>query len=87
MKKVARERMSEANMIVRASKRTGWEDAALISVSTSTAAPEEMKAVCVELKGEAHELDGAKFDLVTVSYSLPHASSRLPRAMDMVTEC
>lgn len=30
--------------------------------------PEEMKAVCIDLKGEEKELDGAKFDVVTVSY-------------------
>ena len=29
-------------------------------------APEKMKAVCVELKGEPGELDGAKFDVVLV---------------------
>ena len=29
-------------------------------------APEKMKAVCVELKGEPGELDGAKFDVVIV---------------------
>ena len=31
--------------------------------------PDEMKAVCIELKGEEGELDGAKFDVVTVSLS------------------
>ena len=29
-------------------------------------APEKMKAVCVELKGEPGELDSAKFDVVVV---------------------
>ena len=28
--------------------------------------PEEMKAICKELKGEPGELDGAKFDLIVV---------------------
>ena len=29
--------------------------------------PEEMKAVCVDLRGEEGELEGVKFDLVVVS--------------------
>lgn len=34
--------------------------------------PEEMKAVCIQLKGEDQELDGQKFDIVAVS--LPNSA-------------
>ena len=40
-------------------------------------APEKMKAVCVELKGESGELDGAKFDVVVVRTFLLYISSSL----------
>lgn len=33
--------------------------------------PEEMKAVCAELRGEAEELGGLKFDVITVCRSIP----------------
>lgn len=32
-------------------------------------APDEMRAVCAELKGEEGELDGLKFDVIVVSLS------------------
>ncbi|OCH94873.1 S-adenosyl-L-methionine-dependent methyltransferase [Obba rivulosa] len=38
-------------------------------------APEKMKAVCAELKGEEHELGGAKFDLIVCSLSYHHFAS------------
>ncbi|OCH86196.1 S-adenosyl-L-methionine-dependent methyltransferase [Obba rivulosa] len=34
--------------------------------------PEEMKAICAELKGNAQELDGAKFDIAVCSMSYHH---------------
>jgi len=37
--------------------------------------PDEMKAVCLELKGEEGELDGAKFDVVVCASSYHHMSS------------
>jgi hypothetical protein len=37
--------------------------------------PNEMRAICVELKGEEGELDGLKFDVIVVSGSLPHFTS------------
>src|SRR5262245_17124135 len=36
-------------------------------VSNQGIPPEEMKAVCLELKGTGDELDGQKFDVVVVS--------------------
>ena len=39
--------------------------------------PEEMKAVCIELKGEPGELGDARFDLVIVSARTPYDSIRL----------
>ena len=33
--------------------------------------PEQMRAVCLELKGEPRELDGAQFDLIVVRLHLP----------------
>ena len=36
------------------------------SVSNQGILPEEMKAVCAELKGRNEELDGLKFDVITV---------------------
>ncbi|KAI0738019.1 S-adenosyl-L-methionine-dependent methyltransferase [Daedaleopsis nitida] len=38
-------------------------------------APEQMKAVCVELKGEPGELDGAKFDVIVCCASYHHFAS------------
>lgn len=38
-------------------------------VSDQGILPEEMKAVCTELKGGEEELDGLKFDVITVSRS------------------
>lgn len=37
------------------------------TVSNQGLSPDEMRAVCVELKGEAGELDDLKFDVVVVS--------------------
>lgn len=33
---------------------------------------QEMKAICVELKGTEDELDGTKFDIVIVSLTVMH---------------
>jgi 2-polyprenyl-3-methyl-5-hydroxy-6-metoxy-1,4-benzoquinol methylase len=41
-------------------------------VSNHGIPPEEMRAVCVELKGDEGELDGLKFDVVTCSASYHH---------------
>ncbi|KDR81973.1 hypothetical protein GALMADRAFT_240367 [Galerina marginata CBS 339.88] len=41
-------------------------------VSNQGIPPEEMRAVCVELKGEEGELDGLKFDVITCSASYHH---------------
>ncbi|EMD33320.1 hypothetical protein CERSUDRAFT_56822, partial [Gelatoporia subvermispora B] len=38
-------------------------------------APEQMRAVCAELKGEPQELEGAKFDLIVCSMSYHHFAS------------
>ncbi|RPD69084.1 S-adenosyl-L-methionine-dependent methyltransferase [Lentinus tigrinus ALCF2SS1-7] len=38
-------------------------------------APEKMKAVCAELKGDPDELDGAKFDIVVCCASYHHIAS------------
>jgi len=38
------------------------------AVSNQGLSPDEMRAVCAELKGEAGELDDLKFDVVAVSY-------------------
>ena len=38
-------------------------------------APEEMRAVCTELKGEPGELDGLKFDIIVVSRLVVEALS------------
>ncbi|EGN96300.1 hypothetical protein SERLA73DRAFT_141641 [Serpula lacrymans var. lacrymans S7.3] len=45
------------------------------SVANQGLAPEEMKAVCVELKGEEGELDGAKFDVIVCASAYHHFSS------------
>jgi hypothetical protein len=37
------------------------------AVSNQGLSPDEMRAVCAELKGEAGELDDLKFDVVAVS--------------------
>ncbi|KAI0070562.1 S-adenosyl-L-methionine-dependent methyltransferase [Panus rudis PR-1116 ss-1] len=37
--------------------------------------PDEMRAVCVELKGEPEELDGAKFDVITCAAAYHHFAS------------
>jgi hypothetical protein len=37
-----------------------------LSVSNQGILPEEMRAVCAELKGRDEELDGLKFDVITV---------------------
>ena len=37
--------------------------------------PDEMRAVCTELKGSPGELDGLKFDLVVVSARMPAVCS------------
>jgi len=37
------------------------------TASNQGLSPDEMRAVCTELKGEAGELDGLKFDVVAVS--------------------
>jgi len=39
------------------------------TVSNQGLSPDEMRAVCAELKGEAGELDDLKFDVVAVSIS------------------
>ena len=38
-------------------------------------APEEMRAVCTELKGEPDELSGLKFDIIVVSRLVVEALS------------
>ena len=35
-------------------------------VSNQGIPPEEMRAICLELKGTGDELDGTKFDIITV---------------------
>lgn len=40
------------------------------TVSNQGLSPDEMRAVCAELKGEAGELDDLKFDVVAVSTNL-----------------
>ncbi|KAF9480857.1 S-adenosyl-L-methionine-dependent methyltransferase [Pholiota conissans] len=42
------------------------------AVSNQGIAPEDMRAVCVELKGEEGELDGLKFDVITCIVSYHH---------------
>jgi len=44
-------------------------------VSNQGIPPEEMRAVCVELKGEEGELDGLKFDVITCAASYHHFES------------
>ncbi|CAA7260916.1 unnamed protein product [Cyclocybe aegerita] len=44
-------------------------------VSNQGIPPEEMRAVCVELKGEDGELDGLKFDVIICSMSYHHFES------------
>ena len=41
------------------------------AASNQGLAPDEMRAVCAELKGVDGELDGLKFDVITVRHS-PH---------------
>ena len=41
------------------------------TVSDQGILPEEMRAVCTELKGKDEELDGLKFDVITVSTRSP----------------
>lgn len=41
--------------------------------------PEEMKAVCIELKGTDDELDRAKFDVIVVRVDLLHPHRRHAR--------
>ena len=62
------------------------------TVSNQGLSPDEMRAVCAELKGEAGELDDLKFDVVAVStdshvfysgcqsflYSVPRRTTTLP---------
>ncbi|EKM56093.1 uncharacterized protein PHACADRAFT_122275 [Phanerochaete carnosa HHB-10118-sp] len=44
-------------------------------VSNQGISPEEMRAVCVEIKGNGDEFEGVKFDLITCSMSYHHFSS------------
>jgi len=37
-----------------------------LKVSNQGISPDEMRAICVDLKGETDELDGMKFDVVMV---------------------
>ncbi|KAF9533653.1 S-adenosyl-L-methionine-dependent methyltransferase [Crepidotus variabilis] len=41
-------------------------------VSNQGISPDEMRAVCIELKGEVNELDGHKFDVVVCSAAYHH---------------
>lgn len=45
------------------------------TVSDQGILPEEMKAVCTELKGKDEELDGLKFDVITCGSSYHHFES------------
>ncbi|KAF9475346.1 S-adenosyl-L-methionine-dependent methyltransferase [Pholiota conissans] len=50
----------------------GAVDAFNKAVSNQGITPEDMRAVCVELKGEEGELDGLKFDVITCVLSYHH---------------
>ncbi|EMD34311.1 hypothetical protein CERSUDRAFT_107518 [Gelatoporia subvermispora B] len=68
----SRELCQHVQSIVGVDISSGSVDKYNTRASNQGLVPEEMKAVCVELKGEARELNGAKFDLVVCSMSYHH---------------
>ncbi|KZT11148.1 S-adenosyl-L-methionine-dependent methyltransferase [Laetiporus sulphureus 93-53] len=72
---VSRELCPYVKSIVGVDISDGMVDQFNLRVSQQGLTPEEMKAVCVELKGEEHELDGQKFDVIVCSMAFHHFSS------------
>ncbi|KAF8955573.1 S-adenosyl-L-methionine-dependent methyltransferase [Flammula alnicola] len=72
---VARELAPYAKTIVGVDISQAAVDIFNEAVSNQGIPPEEMRAVCVELKGEEGELDGLKFDVIVCSASYHHFDS------------
>ena len=63
---ISKELAPYAKSIVGVDISQGVVDRYNLSVSNQGIPPEEMRAVCAELKGGDEELDGLKFDVITV---------------------
>ena len=63
---ISKELAPYAKSIVGVDISQGVVDRYNLSVSNQGIPPEEMRAVCVELRGRDEELDGLKFDVITV---------------------
>ncbi|KDQ59749.1 hypothetical protein JAAARDRAFT_33321 [Jaapia argillacea MUCL 33604] len=72
---LSRNLAAHTKSIVGADISQGMVDQYNLRVSNQGIAPEEMKAIRVELKGQEGELDGAKFDVVACSMAYHHFES------------
>lgn len=63
---ISKELAPYAKSIVGVDISQGVVDRYNLGVSNQGILPEEMRAVCAELKGRDEELDGLKFDVITV---------------------
>ncbi|GBE82817.1 Uncharacterized methyltransferase [Sparassis crispa] len=72
---ISRELCADTTSIVGVDISSGTVDQYNLRASNQGLAPEEMRAICVDLKGTEGELDGAKFDVVVCASSFHHFSS------------
>ncbi|KAL4254415.1 S-adenosyl-L-methionine-dependent methyltransferase superfamily protein [Abortiporus biennis] len=72
---VSRELSSHVKTVVGVDISQGMVDQYNLRVSNQGISPDEMKAVCIELKGSGEELDGTKFDLIVCASSYHHFPS------------
>ncbi|KAL5524727.1 hypothetical protein ACEPAF_9872 [Sanghuangporus sanghuang] len=72
---VSRELAPHTNQIVGVDISQGMVDQYNQRVSNQSISPEEMRAICVDLKGAESELDGQKFDVVVCSMAYHHFES------------
>ena len=64
---VSRELAPHSKQIIGVDISQGMVDKYNLRVANQGISPEEMRAICAELKGEEGELDGQKFDVIVVS--------------------
>ncbi|KZT74040.1 S-adenosyl-L-methionine-dependent methyltransferase [Daedalea quercina L-15889] len=72
---ISRELCPYVKSIVGVDISQGMIDQFNLRVSNQGLAPEEMRAVCVDLKQENHELHGTKFDVIVCSMAYHHFPS------------
>jgi len=72
---VSRELCPYVQSIVGVDISQGMVDQFNLRASNQGLAPDEMKAVCVDLRREDHELHGRKFDVIVCSMAYHHFSS------------